>query len=83
MQNRILHSQDTYFAQSKALGITQICFRGDLATPEFVESIRKAGFQPRAWGVVNEEIMRRVVDSGADGMTINFPDKLLQYLGTK
>ena len=28
----------------------------------------------------NEELMRRVIDSGADGMTVNFPDKLTKAL---
>ena len=75
--------EDTYIAQCATLGLTQICFRGDLATPEFVESIHKAGYQARPWGITDEDIMRRAVDSGADGMTINFPDKLLEYLRAK
>ncbi len=75
--------EDTYFAQSASLGLTQICFRGELATPELVQSIHEAGYQARAWGVGDEEIMRRAVDSGADGMTINFPDKLSDYLEAK
>ena len=75
--------QDTYFAQSAALGLTQICFRGDLATPEFVESIHEAGYQARAWGIGDEETMRQAVDSGADGMTTNFPDKLANFLEAK
>jgi glycerophosphoryl diester phosphodiesterase len=74
---------DTYITQSKELGVTQICFRGDLATPELVANIHKEGFVARAWGVSNEQIMRQVVESGADGMTINFPDKLVEYLKTR
>ena len=34
----------------------------------------------RAWGVTTEELMQQVVQAGADGMTINFPDKLIAYL---
>ena len=41
---------------------------------------RAAGFVVRAWGVANEELMRAVVNAGADGMTVNFPDKLIAYL---
>ena len=28
----------------------------------------------------NEELMRNVYDSMADGMTVNFPDKLVEYM---
>lgn len=35
----------------------------------------------RAWGVKNEALMERVCRCGADGMTVNFPDKLTAYLG--
>ena len=34
----------------------------------------------RAWGVANEALMHQVVEAGADGMTVNFPDKLLAYI---
>jgi len=32
--------------------------------------------------VATEDLMRQVVTAGADGMTVNFPDKLLAYLAT-
>ena len=31
----------------------------------------------------NEEIMKKVFDAGADGMTVNFPDLLLNYIASK
>jgi glycerophosphoryl diester phosphodiesterase len=74
---------DSVIPQAKQLGLTQICFRSDLATPEFVAHLHGQGFVARAWGVSNEELMRRVVDAGADGMTINFPDRLTEYLKSK
>ena len=70
-------------AQAVELGLTQLCPRADLVTPELVERLHQKGFVVRAWGVANEELMRRVVDSGADGMTVNFPDKLVGYLKAK
>jgi len=30
--------------------------------------------------VATEDQMRQVVEAGADGMTVNFPDRLLAYL---
>lgn len=31
----------------------------------------------------NEQIMKRVCDANADGMTVNFPDKLMAYIREK
>ncbi len=41
------------------------------------------GFVVRAWGVADEALMRQVVEAGADGMTVNFPDKLLAYVQSR
>jgi glycerophosphoryl diester phosphodiesterase len=49
-------------------------------TPERVRRLHAAGFVVRAWGVTTEALMRQVVQADADGMTVNFPDKLLAYL---
>ena len=49
-------------------------------TPELVHRLHAEGFVVRAWGVATEELMRQVVKAGADGMTVNFPDKLIAYL---
>jgi glycerophosphoryl diester phosphodiesterase len=32
--------------------------------------------------IATEELMQRVVQAGADGMTVNFPDKLIAYLNS-
>jgi glycerophosphoryl diester phosphodiesterase len=66
--------------QAHALGCAQICPRAALVTPELVQRLHAEGFIVRAWGVANEELMRQVVEAGADGMTVNFPDKLLAYM---
>ena len=52
-------------------------------TPELVEDLQGKGLVVRVWGIADEELMRRVIDAGADGMTINFPDKLVEYLKAK
>lgn len=71
---------DATIAQAHALGLTQICPRADTVTPALVHRLHAEGFVVRAWGVANEALMRQVVDAGADGMTVNFPDRLLAYL---
>jgi len=74
------HWEDSFVEQGRDLGLTQFCPRADLVTPELVGTLHDNGFAVRAWGVSSEELMRRVVDAGADGMTINFPDKLVEFL---
>ena len=49
-------------------------------TPGLVQHLHAEGFRVRAWGVAHEALMRQVVEAGADGMTVNFPDKLLAYM---
>ena len=73
----------SYVQQALDLGLTQLCPRADVVTPELVDELRGKGLGVPAWGIADEELMRRVVDAGADGMTINFPDKLVGYLKVK
>lgn len=67
-------------ASLKAIGAEQICPRADLLTPELVRSLHGEGFSVRAWGVRDEAAMEQVFRCGADGMTVNFPDKLSELL---
>ena len=71
---------DALIAQAHALGVTQLCPRANAVTPELVDRLHAEGFVARAWGVSTEELMQEVVQAGADGMTVNFPDKLITYL---
>jgi glycerophosphoryl diester phosphodiesterase len=47
---------------------------------ETVEYAHDRGLFVRAWGVADLDLMRHVVKCGGDGMTINFPDKLIEFL---
>ena len=68
----------------KAINATQACPKAADLTPEQIELIHKNGFECRAWGIVNTEIMANAVKMGVDaGMTVNFPDKLIEYLKTR
>lgn len=73
---------DAVVAQARAMGLTQLCPRAGDVTPELVSRLHAEGLVVRAWGVATEDLMRQVVTAGADGMTVNFPDKLLAYLAT-
>lgn len=67
----------------RELGIEQLCPRADEITAEKVATWHRMGFDVRAWGVKDETLMKKVFDAGADGMTVNFPDKLAQYIKEK
>jgi glycerophosphoryl diester phosphodiesterase len=73
---------DPIVSQARALGLTQLCPRAGVVTPDLVSRLHADGLVVRAWGVATEDLMRQVVTAGADGMTVNFPDKLLAYLAT-
>jgi glycerophosphoryl diester phosphodiesterase len=73
---------DAVVAQARAMGLTQLCPRAGAVTPELVSRLHAEGLVVRAWGVATADLMRQVMTAGADGMTVNFPDKLLAYLAT-
>lgn len=76
----VVEVSDAILTQARAMGLRQLCPRADTVTPELVRRLHAEGFVARAWGVPTEELMRQVVQAGADGMTVNFPDKLIAYL---
>lgn len=62
----------------------QLCLKASSITPDVIRKCLSKGLSIRAWGIKDEEVMKNVVDSGIDGgMTVNFPDKLTQYLKQK
>ncbi len=63
-------------------GFYEICPEGHLITKEKVDRWHELGLNVRAWGIYNEDIMKAVYNAGADGMTVNFPDKLTNYIKT-
>ena len=64
----------------KTMGVEQVCPKGKLITPDLVEQLHGEGFSVRPWGVKSEARMQAIYDAGVDGMTVNFPDKLANYI---
>lgn len=52
-------------------------------TPELMKEWRNAGLGVRAWGVSSVSLMKKMCDFKVDGMTVNFPDRLFQYINAK
>ena len=70
-------------AELKTIGAEQLCPYAMDVTEETVARWHAQGFEVRAWGVKDEILMRQVYDAGAEGMTVNFPDKLTKYIAEK
>lgn len=59
---------------------SQICPRASLVSEEDIEIATNNGLGVRLWGIDNEEIMKKVYKLNIEGMTVNFPDKLIELL---
>ena len=70
---------DEIIEKLKAIGADELCPRATLLTRENVLKWRKEGFRVRAWGVTHK-LMAHACRCGVDGMTVNFPDRLADYL---
>ena len=68
--------EDETTEKLKLIGGEEICPAAEVLTPEKVEKWHKEGLNVRAWGVANEELMKKAYECGVNGMTVNFPDKL-------
>ena len=63
--------------------VYEICPNAENLTKTDVERLHKKGLNVRAWGVKNTYVMKTAYDVGVDGMTVNFPDKLVDYIASK
>ena len=62
------------------IGGEEIAPKAAIVTPELMMEWQRLGLGVRAWGVSNVELMKKMCELGVDGMTVNFPDKLTEYL---
>jgi glycerophosphoryl diester phosphodiesterase len=62
-----------------ALDVDELCPKASMMTEELVHAWHRMGFRVRAWGVSDVARMENAYRSGADGMTVNFPDVLTDY----
>ena len=63
------------------MGAYEICPDGRMEIDaDAVAEWHRMGLNVRAWGIADDEIMKRAYDAGVDGMTVNFPDRLLRYI---
>lgn len=58
----------------------QICPEAKLVSKEDIEIANTNGLTVRLWGINTEDIMQKVYQLNIEGMTVNFPDKLIELL---
>lgn len=58
----------------------EICPKAEIITKNMVEFCHQLNFSVRAWGVTDRTLMANVYELGVDGMTVNFPDLLVDYI---
>lgn len=58
----------------------QICPKADFISETDIELANTNGLGVRLWGINNEEIMKKVYKLNVEGMTVNFPDRLIELL---
>lgn len=61
-------------------GIYEICPKAEMLTPALCSYAKIRGLKIRAWGVTNYDLMLHACLCNVDGMTVNFPDLLDNYL---
>jgi len=54
--------------------------QAEFITDDMIKDLRSNGLGIRAWGVFNVSLMKKMCMLNVDGMTVNFPDRLYQYL---
>ena len=79
----LFHLDEKTRKEIENLDLYEICPNGQSITAEEVKEYHEKGYGVRAWGMSNVEVMKETIDKGVDGMTVNFPDKLTEYLKNK
>ena len=66
-----------------ANGFDQVALPAAGLTPWIVDFARDRGLGIRAWQVRREEDLDRVIVAGADGVTVNWPERASAYFSAR
>ncbi len=69
-----------HIEELQKIGGEEMAPKAEDMSEESVAALRDAGLGVRAWGLANQELMRKMCKLKVDGMTVNFPDKLYERL---
>jgi len=66
--------------RARVAGFSQVGIAASEISPEIVALAHAQGLEVRAWGVKSDAHIDRVIDAGANGMTIDWPERLIRRL---
>ncbi len=69
-----------HIEELQSIGGEEMAPKAPAMTEESVKALRDAGLGVRAWCIITQDFMRKVCKLEVDGMTVNFPDRLYDYL---
>ena len=69
--------QRGWIDRAVAAAFTQVGVRASDLSPELVRTAHASGLEVRAFGIKSDEDMERAIATGSNGMTINWPDRLI------
>ena len=70
-------------AEVRSIGAEQICPDASALTIEQVQLARRSALEVRCWNTRHPGALENAVNLGVDGMTVNFPDQLVEYLANQ
>ena len=73
---------EEHIEQLIGIGGEEIAPKASEITEENIALYRSRGLGVRAWGVQSTELMKKMCALKVDGMTVNFPDRLFEYLNS-
>jgi len=73
-------ASEAALARAAALPLTGVALRADQISRAWVERGRALGLDVRAFGVASPALMERALEAGASGMTIDWPELLIERL---
>ena len=76
-------SHEEAFERLQSIHGEELCPEARTMTPEQTARDQSLGYSVRAWGVYDIALMKHVCNCGANGMTVNFPDRLTAYLAER
>ena len=71
---------DATLQKMRQAGVDELCPKANEITPEKVDYWHEQGFNVRAWGVFDTQLMEQAYTAGVNGMTVNFPDELKKLI---
>lgn len=74
---------DENIKQLLDIGGEEMAPRAGCITDAIMKKLRSINLGVRAWDVSNVNVMKKMCDFQVDGMTVNFPDRLFEYLAER